>query len=358
MDEQRIDRDCRDSRTRVNADATRGIPVTELAPQFKDALSTIEPDDDKRKAATAHAEVRDILTADEGLKSLGIDPVLIGSYARNVSIKHVKDVDVFARLNDASDTVTPGAVLDTFETVLTDEYAERVERQHRSIKVDFPDFGLTVDAVPARPCGDNWEIPSKAGDEGRAQWVETNPLKLNDLTTEKNQAFLLNGVGIYVPIVKLVRQVRRTWLDAQPGGLFFELMTYWYFENDSPTANSVAGYLTLTLEYVAESLSDVIAYGLGDPTIEGQKISTKADKDDLSSARDKIGQASELARSALEDMDDCTSAMKWRTLLGVTSNGDEVFPLPGHCNADGTHKKSAAFVRGATRVPAGDDRYA
>ncbi|HKO30432.1 MAG TPA: nucleotidyltransferase [Nitrospiraceae bacterium] len=332
--------------------------MTELAPYFKEALSTIEPDDDKENAATAHAEVRDVLIADEGLKDLGIDPILIGSYARNVSIKHVKDVDVFARLQDASDTLAPGAVLDAFEKVLTDEYEDRVERQHRSIKVDFPDFNLTVDAVPARPAGDNWEIPNKPEEMKRAQWVETNPLKLNDLTTEINGEFLLNGKGIYVPIVKLVRQVRRTWLGDQPGGLFFELMTYWYFKNENPSAKSVSEYLTLTLEGIADMLPDVASDGLDDPTRDGEKISTKATDDDLATAEEKIREAADLARAALDDEDDCTSAIKWRELLGVTSDGDDVFPLPSYCNADGTHKKSAAITSGATTVPAGDGRYA
>ncbi|MFV8296016.1 SMODS domain-containing nucleotidyltransferase [Mycolicibacterium fortuitum] len=332
--------------------------MTELAPYFKEALSTIEPDDDKENAATAHAEVRDVLTADEGLQDLGIDPVLIGSYARNVSIKHVKDVDVFARLQDVSDTLAPGAVLDTFEKVLTDEYADRVERQHRSIKVDFPDFGLTVDAVPARPAEDNWEIPNKPEDMKRAQWVETNPLKLNELTTEANGEFLLNGKGIYVPIVKLVRQVRRTWLDDQPGGLFFELMAYWYFKNEKPSAKSVAEYLTLTLEGIADMLPEVASDGLDDPTRDGEKISTKATDDDLVIAEEKIREAAELARAAFDDEDDCTSAVKWRELLGVTTDGDDVFPLPSYCNADGTQKKSAAITSGATTVPAGDGRYA
>ena len=179
-------------------------------------------------------EVRDVLAADDDLKKSGISPVLIGSYARQVSIKHVKDVDVFARLPKADGDIAPGAALDAFEEVLTDEYEERVERQYRSIKIDFPDFKLTVDAVPARPCGDDWGIPNKPDGAQQAQWVKTNPLKLNSLTIDKNTEFLLNGAGVYVPIVKLVRQVRRTWLGDQPGGLFFELMTYWFFENEKP----------------------------------------------------------------------------------------------------------------------------
>lgn len=332
--------------------------MTELATCFRDALATIEPDEDKDNAADAHAEVREVLTADAGLKEWGIDPVLIGSYARHVSIKHVKDVDVFARLSDADDSLGPGAVLDAFEEVLTDEYEERVERQYRSIKVDFPDFGLTVDAVPARPCGDDWEIPNKPEDAQRARWVKTNPLKLNSLTTDLNSEYLLNDAGVYVPIVKLVRQVRRTWLGDQPGGLFCELMTYWFFENEKPSALSVAEYLAVTLEGIAEMLPTVAADGLDDPTLSGEKISTKATAADLATATERIQEAAEVARDALEDPDDCTSAVKWRGLLGVTSGGDEIFPLPSFCNADGTHKRAAAITPGSTRVPAGDDRYA
>ncbi len=329
-----------------------------LATCFKDALSAIEPDEDKENAATAHAEVRDMLTADDGLSKLGIDPVLIGSYARNVSIRHVKDVDVFARLWKADNSLAPGKALDVFERVLADEYEERVERQHRSIKVDFPDFGLTVDAVPARPCGDDWEIPNKPEDMERAQWVTTNPLKLNDLTTELNKQFLLNSNGIYVPVVKLVRQVRRHWLDKQPGGLFFELMTYWYFENEEPSAQSVAEYLTLALEGIAAMLPDVAADGLDDPALSDKKILTKATADDLAAAEQKFVEAAALARSAFDDNDDCSSAVKWRELFGTASDGDDVFPLPSYCNDDGSHKKSAAITSGATKVPAGDDRYA
>lgn len=336
-----------------------GVWMTTLATSFKEALGTIEPDEDKENAAAAHAEVRDVLGVDKDLKNLGIDPVLIGSYARNVSIRHVKDVDVFARLQKADDSIAPGAMLDTFEKVLAAEYGDgRVERQHRSIKVDFPDFDLTVDAVPARPCDDNWEIPNKLEDMERAQWVETNPLKLNDLTTEANEAFVLNGNGIYVPIVKLVRQVRRTWLDDQPGGLFFEIMTYWYFQNERPSADSVAAHLALALEGIATMLPSVAADGLDDPTLSGEKISTKANDQDLELAEAKIREAANLATDALEDDDVCSSAVKWRELLGKTSDGVDVFPLPAYCNDDGTRKKLGAITSGATRVPAGDDRYA
>jgi hypothetical protein len=52
---------------------------------FREALSNIQPAVDEKNAAKAHAEVSSVLTSDEELKALGINPILIGSYAREVS---------------------------------------------------------------------------------------------------------------------------------------------------------------------------------------------------------------------------------------------------------------------------------
>ncbi len=324
---------------------------------FQQALHNIQPAEDERNAADAHEQVSDALKTDPRLRELGVDPVLIGSYAREVSIKRVKDVDVFGRLANADDTLRPGHILDQFEQVLADEFGEdRVERQHRSIKTDFPDFDLCVDAVPARPYGDHWELPSRPGE--RARWVETNPTRLNELTTQVNKDFILNGSGIYVPVVKLVRQTRRTWLGDQPGGFYFEIMTYWAFENEQPSETSVAGYLTFALETIAAMLPEVATDGLDDPTLADKTITTKATAADFQTAKTKITKAAKLAQAALEERDECKAAVMWRALLGETTEGDQVFPIPDYCNADGSRRSYPAVTTGATRVPAGSDRYA
>jgi hypothetical protein len=173
-----------------------------------------------------------------------------------------------------------------------------------------------------------------------------------------NKTFTLNGNGIYVPTIKLVRQTRRTWLGDQPGGFFFEIMTYWVFVDEQPSETSVAGYLTFTLEKIAEMLPKVAVDGLDDPTLPDKKISTKATAADLQTATIQIAKAARLARAALGEPEDCKAAVGWRDLLGKTSEGDDVFPLPEYCNADGTHKSYRTVTTGATRVPAGSDRYA
>lgn len=336
-----------------------------LATHFKTALSNIEPDEDAKNAQQAHAEVSDALKADDRLKGLGVDPFLIGSYGRQVSIRRVKDVDVFARLTKADKSLRPGEILDHVEAVLEEAFPGRVTRQHRSVMVDFPDYDLTVDVVIARPCGDHWEIPEKIEEDGNARWVETNPIKMGELTTQANKDYLLYNddpdSGVYVPVVKLVRQVRRVWVDDQPGGYYFEVLNYHAFDNLKPDEKTVADYLTVVLREIATLLEDVVDDGLDDPTLDGKKIKTKATDAQLRAAADRIAEAATLAEEALAEKDDCRSAVKWRELLGTTKNTEteeDVFPLPEYCNADGTTKRATTVTRGASTVPAGSGRYA
>ena len=140
-----------------------------LVTQFKKALSNIEPtQDDQDNAPVAHREVREVLIADDTLCGWGLDPILIGSYKRDVSIRRIKDVDLFGRLPGLPDDVEPSDLLDEFERVLTAEFGQdRVARQARSLQVSFPDLdGLYVDAVPARPWTSKhgeaaWQLPKR-----------------------------------------------------------------------------------------------------------------------------------------------------------------------------------------------------
>ena len=176
-----------------------------LPSYFSQALRAIEPGVDADHAKDAHAQVSAALRASAPLTGLGVSPVLIGSYAREVSTRRVKDVDVFGRLEDADKELRPGRALDLFEDALAKGFEEkRIERQARSIKVSFDEYDLSVDAVPARRKGDHWEIPKKTDQDNRASWIETNPTRLTELSTKMNKKFTLSGKGIYVPVVKLV----------------------------------------------------------------------------------------------------------------------------------------------------------
>lgn len=318
-----------------------------LTSKFKDALTRIEPSDaDIKNAPLAHNEVRDALADATGLDDWGVKPILIGSYARSVAIRRVKDVDVFCRMHDIDDDVQPVTVLNRYYKALEDAFGSaRVTRNARSFKVAFPEYDdLHVDAVPARQRRDGtWEIPTKDG-----EWQPTNPLNVNALTTAMNT----NQNGMYVPTVKLARQARRAINDARPGGFFVEICLYDAFLNwKVDTASHALGFVT-ALEAIADYLDAKVGWGkeLPDPSRPGYNMFFRATDKQWETARDKFRAAATKARDAYRNDDEHEAANAYRDLLGINGDGDDVFPeVP---------KTAARLITpGAYNVPAGDRRF-
>lgn len=195
--------------------------------------------------------------------------------------------------------------------------------------------------------------------------METNPIKMGELTTAANKRFLLSAddakSGVYVPMVKLIRQIRRTWVDDQPGGYYFEVLTYHAFQALAPSKTTIADYLCVILREIADRLLDYVVEGPEDPTLDEGVIKSKATAEQIEAAAKRIEEAADLADKALKETDICQSAVLWRDLLGKTHHIDEpehVFELPDYCNTDGSTKSARTIERGAPAVPAGGDRYA
>lgn len=332
-----------------------------LSSCFRTALTMIEPSPvDKTNAPLAHASVRATLTSADALQEWGLSPVLIGSYKRDVSIRRVKDVDVFCRMESIDSGVSGSEVLDAFFEVLDAEYGRdrdgnrRVRRQARSLQVAFPEYdGLYVDAVPARPRGDGyWEIPKRDSDE----WQSTNPEQMTQLKTDMNSA---TG-ELYVPTVKLLRQARRTILDSRPGGLFVELALYEACTQGLIHFDDQALAFVTGLEATAAYLQDKVSWGrqLPDPTMPGHWASFRATDLQWESARDRFVRAADKARGAYAEEDSGLAAVTYRGLLGENGDGGTVFPMPAGYNEDGTKKAlTAPITAGERMVPAGDRRF-
>ncbi|MBW3537196.1 MAG: nucleotidyltransferase [Actinobacteria bacterium] len=335
--------------------------MPDLPAQFTQAKSNVEPNsDDKNNAAVAHEKVRDVLDADEQLKAWGIDTVLIGSYKRQVSIRRVKDVDVLAKLPSLPTDVTPEDLLSHVAKVLRSAFdtddEKRVKCQDRSIMVKFPDFDLHVDVVPARPAGSYLEIPDK-NDDGTIGWKTTNPEELTSLSSALNSDF----DGEFVPVVKLVRQARRTHLGrkGKPGGLFFEILTYHAFKKGSLDNTSTASLFTGTLRSVATQLSTVVAGGtIADPTMIGAVISVRATDEQFAEAASTFADLATKAEAALASEDKCWAAKVYRDIFGKNDDDEWVFEMPATCNDDGTARSVAVISAGDRAVPAGDGRFA
>ena len=325
-----------------------------LTTEFDIALSRIEPSDaDKENAPRAHQEVRAVLRAEEALAGYAIDPVLIGSYRRHVSIRRVKDVDVFCRLEELPGDVTPKALLDRFQDVLLDEYGvHRVTKQARSVQVAFPEFdGLYVDAVPARPVDGVWEIPQHESND----WQKTNPEQLTELSSSMNERY----DRLYVPTVKLLRQTRRALLGKRPGGLFVELALLNACDRGLVNGKNRAEFFTSALEGVAVLVAEhASGTDMPDPTLPGATVHIRATDRELQRAKSEFEAAAAKSRVAYETDDRCGAALAFRELLGGNGEHEFVFPMPDDCTDDGQKKASAApIVAGDRTVPAGNRRY-
>ena len=140
--------------------------------------------------------------------------------------------------------------------------------------------------------------------------------------------------------------------------MYFEILTYWAFNDVKPKGASHADYLVAVLDYIEEQLPVVAEDGLQDPTLSGKLIESRATEDEFSDAVEKMTEAAELARTALTEGDDCKAAAAWQRLLGKNSEGETVFPTPEYCKPDGTSRSTSATVKGAVTAPAGSGRYA
>lgn len=306
--------------------------------QFENALSRIE-DHRHDRAQKAHQEVRNVLESSEQLEAWGIDTVLIGSYARRTSIHPGKDVDVFSKLTGVDTNASPNEVFDTFVRVLTREYGARAEPQNRSIKIVF-EFGdeddrFGVDVVPAVRMGSRWAIPNRDRSiwaEGD-RWVETDPERLTALAHGQNQKPVLNGQGMYVPSVRLMRQTRNHHLtDSKPGGLYFELLTYWAFEAGIENDGSFAEVLAEVLQSVSHGLSTAPDDPLVDPVLD-RPLEPRPTVAELQAAATKFDELAQKARTALSE-ERCPAAASWRRILGKNSRG-WCFTLPEGCDEEG-----------------------
>jgi hypothetical protein len=300
----------------------------ETFPQhFRDALTMIGLGAKRDRAIKAHKEVREVLERDETLQGWDVDTILIGSYGRDTAIYPGKDVDVFTKLPGGPDD--PNEVFEAVKAPLLAHYGDRLEEHRRSLMIEFPgDF--SVDAIPATPTAAHWHIPQTDENGNRTAWEETDPERLADLTTKRNQAPVVDGPGAYVPTVKLIRQIRRHHLgDAKPVGLYFELETYWAF--DAGTAgDSFAEILASTLNRIATQLQSGVV--IIDPAL-GSQYGPAPEPADLDAAahtfRDLAGKASQALGA-----EKCPAAALWRSILGKNEQG-WVFALPDDCDEQG-----------------------
>jgi hypothetical protein len=339
-------------------------------------------------AIAAHVEVRSVLNASDELRTHGLDDVLIGSYARRVSIWPGKDVDVFGRLTaHTTDSIDPGAGYRMFGRALRpfDEQG-RLAPQPRSYKVEFGPgrypsstairaaaseyewrpsrvervigslgklrFAFSVDVVPAVACGEHDAIPELGPADAwgirqrTGRWCTTDPVALNDLTVVRNRDPRIAGVGVFVRLVKEIKQIKTVHLpDVKPAALFYEFVLHEGFEAGEITGASWADLTSSALSYIATRLATVEADPVCDPVLH-ESYRPVPPHGDVDRARDAFDRLARSARHAVTTDQRCQAAVEWRQVFGGNRQHDAVFPLPAGCRATG-HAMGAAAANTA-----------
>lgn len=366
----------------------------ELHDQFLGMHGQIALGDRALIAIAAHVEVRSVLRASAELLSHGLDDVLIGSYARRVSIWPGKDVDVFGRLlNETIHTLGPEAAYDMFGRALEKFAREgRLTPQPRSYKIDYnPDrapgadyiraaaeqyqwarsrvdtvvrdlgqiaFEFSVDVVPTVKWDGHYGIPQTAriGPAGERQrtgeWHRTNPVGLTDETKVRNRSPRIAGVGAYLRTVKTVRQVKSHHLSgAKPSSLFYEFVLHEGFESGVITGASWADITASALQYIATRLTTVNVDPVRDPVL-GAPYNPQPSGTDLTTAQAVFQDQARRAQRAVAADSRCQAAIEWRSIFGGNGKHTEVFWLPPGCRSDGLAIGGAAaanIASGGTR---------
>jgi hypothetical protein len=176
------------------------LTLDEAFRKFKSRLELNERE--QKNASSRHQEMREHLRGKFAMD----DDFLTGSYRRHTKTKPLKDVDIFCVLGQKEKSYRdehPSSILNAFNKALAEKYGSpAVSAQRRSVCVDFgvvvdsednTDYRVvSMDAVPAFVCGNDYEIPDKT--EGN--WIKTNPKIHADKAVKAHEAYNSEWKGL------------------------------------------------------------------------------------------------------------------------------------------------------------------
>lgn len=291
---------------------------------FRKFKSRLELNDKEQKNATdRHTEVREYIRT-----KFAIDrDFLTGSYKRYTKTKPLKDIDILFVMKEKERhyrNKAAGVVLDDYLAALEEMYGKKaVRRQSRSINVDFgvevkeedkTDYKvLSVDVVPAFPCGDDYEIPD--GDTGK--WIKTNPEIHAQKATEAHQAYSNEWKGL-VRMVKYWNNNPKHGEKPIKPSFLIEVMALECLHGG--WGNDFAHEMQSFFATLADRIGDVWP----DPAGLGPPISNAMDAERIARARQALQQASrqiDLAINHVRAGRNGEALRTWRDLFGP------MFPL-------------------------------
>lgn len=237
-----------------------------LGTHFQKMLTSIQPSPERLDLAVKlPGQVREYLAANTDFATKPPHSRLAGSYAQDLSVGDVKDVDFLVRIDGDPDQDDPTAreVLRNLKDALdglpehlgyTGSSEFDIDRNRRSVHVGFAEQDFHLDVVPCI-APDGFDAPVFVPDWGFQKWIESHPLGV----VATIQAMEADHPGRFRNITKLLKHFRNVhminmrpksyWLVAmsidaiksgdidtnQPLAIVFDQMLNYLYDKHYPT---------------------------------------------------------------------------------------------------------------------------
>lgn len=226
--------------------------MTTLDDLFRAYLSSVEPKKEAvDRAKEAHESLRKELESDSIYGPFIMGTMLSGSYGRDTSIFHIKDVDIIIKTNfteqylyqkkETDETVQECLIRLTQEAIKRTGRAASAKKARRSVHITLPeevnDIGditapeLTLDIVPViiQTTGnqDPMTIADRGDEDTFCNWYNTYPnTQRDDSVTRNAQSYYIVDRFSYKPLVKIFKAWKRVHFSSYkaPKGFILECL--------------------------------------------------------------------------------------------------------------------------------------
>ncbi len=329
--------------------------IIQLTTHFDELLKATKPPEDRIQAAQeCHPLVRDYLEQLDTFKTVAPHSRLVGSYAQNLSVGDVKDVDILIRVAGDPEANDPNAkqllrdlrvALEGLPEYLGDQGSAQfdVNGARRSVHVYFRDKDFNLDIVPCI-APDGFDFPIYVPDRGFEKWIASHPLgyvaMLNDLNkaNRKKVKKLAKLFKYYVLQNMIYMRPKSYWM----GAMLLNLINAQGFDDSLSLGELfywMANELYKQYDHLLWTNPDATP-SIPDPVL-GHNVSHSWSRNDFESFLRHLDCARERSDKALSAATTEEAVKHWRSLFG------EAFPESVEDEAKGL---ASLFAPGAAVV--------
>lgn len=326
-----------------------------LGTHFDLLLRSIRPPEDRLEAAKdLPPKVREFLKDREGFPTVDPHSRLVGSYAQDLAVGDVKDVDLLVRVPGDPDTNDPEAkkLIASLRNALDDLPAALgfdgwagvdIEGARRSVHVYIKGRDFHLDIVPAI-APDGFESELYVPDRGFNKWIESHPIGYIKLLTELNRE---NG-GKVRPLAKLLKHFRNFHMkQRRPKSYWLGALVVHHVGQKLDTTQPLAVIFRDLLNGIYNQYAPLLGRtddatpNIPDPVL-GHNISWNWSRTHFETFMARVDEGRKCSTKALEAEEAADAIVNWQRVFG-----EEFFPSEV---ADEAARAAAAATPGQSEV--------